>query len=115
VIKEWEIKVKFPDADKATYTIDGQPNGTGNADGVVSVATIRLNSSFNTSEKCKDIYPLTQYISSAQAGTKVIGNFAYGHEGSLTYNPCGDSNVDPLRERIYDTELANVANLISQE
>src|SRR5436309_264963 len=36
VIKEWGIKVKLEDADKVTYTIGGNPNGSaGNADSIV--------------------------------------------------------------------------------
>ena len=107
VIKEWGIKIKLADADKITYTLGGNPNGsTANADAIVSWATLKLNSSVNTSDKCRLLGYEAEQLT-AGTGTPQIGKYDYGFSG--TYDPCGDSSVDPLRAKITGTELVNSA------
>lgn len=111
VIKEWGIKLKLADADKITYTIGGTPNGSSaNADGIVSWATLKLNSSVDTSDKCKSLgYEVEQLVAATNAAK--IGKYDYGFSG--TYDPCGDSTVDSLRAKISGSEL--VTSAISAE
>ncbi len=107
VIKEWGIKIKLADADKITYAIGGTPNGSSaNADAIVSWATLKLNSSVNTSDKCRLLGYEAEQLTAATNAPK-IGNYDYGFSG--TYDPCGDSTVDPLRAKITGTELVNSA------
>ena len=98
VIKDLGVKVKLAEASKVTYTIGGTPNGSSpNADGIVAWATIQLNTSFATSDKCRSVgYELDQ-LTAATNGVE-IGNYYYGFNG--TSAPCGDSAVDPLRAQI---------------
>ena len=110
-IKEWGIKIKLADADKITYTIGGTPNGSsGNADAIVSWATLRLSDSVSTSSQCRPLGYEVEQLLAATNGTK-IGNYSYGFSGA--YTECGDSNVDPLRAQIANTEL--VTSAISAE
>jgi type II secretory pathway pseudopilin PulG len=107
VIKEWGIKIKLADADKITYTLGGTPNGSSpNTDGIVSWATLKLNSSVNTSDKCRLLgFEVDQLT--AGTGAPKIGKYNYGFSG--TYDPCGDSTVDPMRAKITSTELVDSA------
>ncbi len=108
VIKEWGIKIKLADADKITYTLGGTPNGSsGNSDALVSWATLMLNSSVNTSDRCRLLGYEVSQLTAATNATK-IGKYYYGFEGGAP-DPCGDSIVDPLRAKITGTELANSA------
>lgn len=107
-IPEWGIKIKLADADKITYTLGGNPNGSSaNADGIVSWATLKLNSSVSASDKCRLLgYEVEQMT--AGTGVSKIGKYDYGISG-VTPDPCGDSTVDSLRAKITGTELVNSA------
>ena len=107
VIKEWGIKIKLADADKVTYTIGGTPNGSsGNADAVVSWATLQLSDSVSASSQCRPLgYEVEQLLGATNSAN--IGRYSYGFSG--TYTDCGDRSVDALRSRIATTELVNSA------
>lgn len=102
-IKEWGIKIKLSDTSKLIYTIGGTPNGSsGNADSVVSWASLKLSDSVTTDDKCRALGYEVDQLTSGTNATKV-GNYYYGFNGAFT--PCGDSNADALRAKIVNTEL----------
>jgi type II secretory pathway pseudopilin PulG len=107
-IKEWGIKIKLADADKITYTLGGTPNGSSaNADAIVSWATLKLNNSVSTSDKCRVLGYEAEQLTAATNATK-IGKYDYGFSGG-TPDPCGDSTIDALRAKITSTELVDSA------
>jgi len=109
-IKEWGIKVKLDDADKITYVMHGTPFGPPDADAISSYASLRLNDTVNTSDKCKDLGMSIVQQTAATNATKVA-NYSYGFWGGES--DCGDSTVDLLRAKITGTEL--VLSAISAE
>lgn len=108
VIKELGVKLAMADADKLTYRIDGNPTDGPNADNIIVLVWIKLNSSVNTTDACRELGVPLMLTGDGYPGAVKIGKSTYIFDGNPS-DPCGDSQADKLREKIETTQLVNSA------